>query len=127
MKRWITIMITVCTVLWIYTENVYAFTCEPLCFSEFIIHYNIPVIFILELIGLWLKKWQIIKDRYIPVCLVIIGWVIIGIYMLVNESPNLSGGIMVGYFLVNAFMQSVFVTGAAVLGNQLLKQARKKE
>ena len=63
----------------------------------------IPVLYIL---GMFLKMSQL-KDKYIPVVLLAIG--IILAMMLLG-------------FNVNAFIQGVLVTGAAVFTNQLTKQ-----
>lgn len=113
--------------LFLLTGTMRTFNIGQLNFSDFILEYNIPVIFILELIGLWFKKSQVIKDKYIPVWLVGIGWIIIFFYMIINESADLMTWQLTGYFIVNAFVQAVFVAGAAVLGNQIYKQMKKKE
>jgi len=104
-------------------------TLDPtdLGFMDYINSYNIPIIFVLYLIGFGLKKWEYLKDKYIPIVLVVIAWVTIFFYMVANESPDLSSWQTIGFFIITTLVQSVFVTGAAVLGNQIYKQVRKQE
>ena len=69
----------------------------------------IPVIYI---IGMFLKALEFIKDKYIPCILLVIG---------IAFSIALTG------FNVNAIIQGILVSGATVLGNQLIKQSKKDE
>lgn len=69
----------------------------------------IPVLLV---IGAILKNTERIKDKYIPVILLPIG-------------IALSVGIM-GGFSVDSVIQGILVTGAAVYGNQLIKQISKE-
>lgn len=69
----------------------------------------IPVIYV---IGAILKGTELIKDKYIPVILLLVGIVL--------------GMLLVG-FNVNGFIQGILVTGVAVYANQLFKQALKEE
>lgn len=69
----------------------------------------IPVIII---IGLILKKLEFIPDKYIPLILLPIGIV---------------GAMALGGWTVESAIQGILVTGAAVYGNQIVKQLRKNE
>ncbi len=69
----------------------------------------IPVLII---IGLILKKLEFIPDKYIPLILLPIG---------------ILGAMALGGWTVESAIQGILVTGAAVYGNQIVKQLRKDE
>ncbi len=69
----------------------------------------IPVLII---IGLILKKLEFIPDKYIPLILLPLGIV---------------GAMALGGWTFYAAIQGILVTGAAVYGNQIVKQLRKDE
>ena len=69
----------------------------------------IPVLII---IGLILKKLEFIPDKYIPLILLPLGIV---------------GAMALGGWTVEAAIQGILVTGAAVYGNQIVKQLKKNE
>ena len=69
----------------------------------------IPVLII---IGLILKKLEFIPDKYIPLILLPLG---------------ILGAMALGGWTVESAIQGILVTGAAVYGNQIVKQLRKDE
>ena len=69
----------------------------------------IPVLII---IGLILKKLEFIPDKYIPLILLPLGIV---------------GAMALGGWTFESAIQGILVTGAAVYGNQIVKQLRKDE
>lgn len=69
----------------------------------------IPVLII---IGLILKKLEFIPDKFIPLILLPLGIV---------------GAMALGGWTFESAIQGVLVTGAAVYGNQIVKQLRKDE
>lgn len=69
----------------------------------------IPVLII---IGLILKKLEFIQDKYIPLILLPLG---------------ILGAMALGGWTVESAIQGILVTGAAVYGNQIVKQLRKDE
>ena len=69
----------------------------------------IPVLII---IGLILKKLEFIPDKFIPVILLPLGIV---------------GAMALGGWTVQSAIQGILVTGAAVYGNQIVKQLKKNE
>lgn len=69
----------------------------------------IPVIYIL---GLFLKKSRVIKNKYIPLILLFFG---IGLSLL-----------LVG-LNVQGIIQGILVSGTAVFANQIIKQSLKQE
>ena len=82
---------------------------------EVLLNYVKPELVILAvalyMIGLGLKKTEFIKDKYIPCILLAIGIV----FSIALIGLN-----------VNAVIQGILVSGAAVLGNQLIKQYKKE-
>ncbi len=69
----------------------------------------IPVLIV---IGLILKKLEFIPDKFIPVILLPLGIV---------------GAMALGGWTFKSAIQGILVTGAAVYGNQIVKQLRKDE
>ena len=69
----------------------------------------IPVLII---IGLILKKLEFIPDKFIPVILLPLG---------------ILGAMALGGWTVDSTIQGILVTGAAVYGNQIVKQLKKDE
>lgn len=69
----------------------------------------IPVLII---IGLILKKLEFVPDKYIPVILLPFG---------------ILGAMSLGGWTIQSTIQGILVTGAAVYGNQIVKQLKKDE
>ena len=80
-------------------------------FMEYITENALILIPVLYVIGMFLKALEFIKDKYIPGILLAIG---------IAFSIALIG------LNVNAVIQGILVTGATVLGNQLIKQYKKE-
>ena len=80
-------------------------------FMEYITENALILIPVLYVIGMFLKALEFIKDKYIPCILLVIGIVF---------SIALIG------FNINAVIQGILVSGATVLGNQLIKQYKKE-
>ena len=70
----------------------------------------IPVLYIL---GVFLKRLEALKDKYIPFVLLAAA---ILLCIGVNEKAN-----------VNAVIQGVLITGVTVLGNQMYIQTKKED
>lgn len=67
---------------------------------------------VLAIIGMIIKQTGIVPDKYIPLILLAFGT---------------GGAIAILGLTVDAVIQGVLVTGAAVYGSQLVKQLRKPE
>ena len=67
---------------------------------------------VLVIIGLILKKLEFIPDKFIPLILLPLGIV---------------GAMALGGYTVESGIQGILVTGAAVYGNQIVKQLKKDE
>jgi len=82
----------------------------------------IPVLYV---IGMVLKNLEEVKDKFIPVLLLIIGIAISVIYVLATQNLATSQEIAAGIFM--AICQGALVTGVTVYTNQLIKQSQKSE
>lgn len=79
---------------------------------SYVVDRALIIIPVLNVIGMILKNLQKIPDRFIP--LILLGLGIVGSIGLMGIS-------------VDSVIQGVLVTGAAVYGNQLVKQMNKTE
>lgn len=80
---------------------------------DFILEERLILIPCLYIIGSVIKNTQSIKDKYIPIILVIIG-IILSIFMGGNT-------------IINNLLQGILVAGATVLTNQLVVQKNKEK
>ena len=80
-------------------------------FMNYIIENALILIPVLYILGSFLKNLENIKDKYIPLVLLTIG---------IGFSVAIIG------FSVDAIIQGILVSGATVLGNQLIKQYKKE-
>lgn len=80
---------------------------------DFILEERLILIPCLYIIGSVIKNTQSIKNKYIPIILVIIG-IILSIFMGGNT-------------IINNLIQGILVAGATVLTNQLVVQKNKEE
>lgn len=81
-------------------------------FAKYITQNALILVPALYIIGMIVKNTEEIKDKYIPVILLVLG---------------IAGTIGIMGFSVNSIIQGVLVTGAAVYTNQLIKQSGKSE
>ncbi len=81
-------------------------------FINYITENALILIPVLLIIGAILKNTEGIKDKYIPVILLPIG-IILSVWVM-------------GGFSADSVIQGILVTGAAVYGNQLIKQISKE-
>lgn len=79
---------------------------------SYIVTEALVLIPVLIIIGQILKNIQAIPDKWIPVILLPLGFV---------------GAMALGGWTVDSAIQGILVTGAAVYGNQLVKQIKKGE
>lgn len=79
---------------------------------EYITENALLLIPVLNVIGMIIKNIEKIPDKYIPV--ILLGFGIIGAIAIMGLSPE-------------SVIQGVLVTGAAVYGNQIVKQIKKEE
>lgn len=79
---------------------------------EFIVENALLLIPVLNVIGAIIKNTEKIPDKYIPFILLFFG--ILGAIAILGLSPE-------------SVVQGVLITGAAVYGNQIVKQIKKSE
>lgn len=79
---------------------------------SYVVDRALIIIPVLNVIGMILKNLQKIPDRFIPLILLGLG---------------IAGSIGLMGISVDSVIQGVLVTGAAVYGNQLVKQMNKTE
>lgn len=79
---------------------------------EYITENALLLIPVLNVIGMIIKNVEKISDKYIP--LMLLGFGIVGAVAIMGFSPE-------------SVVQGVLVTGAAVYGNQIVKQIKKEE
>ena len=79
---------------------------------EFIAENALLLIPVLNVIGAIIKNTEKIPDKYIPFILLFFG--ILGAVAILGLSPE-------------SVVQGILITGAAVYGNQIVKQIKKSE
>ncbi len=87
-------------------------------FSKFIFEQALILIPALYVLGMILKDWDLIRDNWIPTILLIFG--VAGALAMMGVTPTSTAE-----QIVQAIIQGVLVTGAAVYTNQLVKQYQK--
>ena len=78
---------------------------------EYIVENALVLITVLNVIGMIIKNTEKIPDKYIPLILLVFG--ILGTVAILGLSPH-------------SVVQGVLVTGAAVYGNQIVKQLKSE-
>jgi len=81
-------------------------------FINYITENALILVPVLLIIGAILKNTERIKDKYIPIILLPIG-IILSVWVM-------------GGFTADSVIQGILVTGAAVYGNQVVKQISKE-
>ena len=76
------------------------------------------LVVVLYVIGLMLKNTMLIKDKFIPLTLGVIGVALSLFYVVGTEGFSVMG-------VFTGFTQGVLVAGASVYANQLFKQSSK--
>ena len=79
-------------------------------FLDFIMEHALILIPVLIILGMIFKKTEKIPDKWIP--LILLGFGILGAFAILG-------------FSADAAVQGVLVTGAAVYGDQVVKQLKK--
>lgn len=85
----------------------------------------IVVAVVLYFIGMWLKKAQAVKDKYIPLILGGIGIVLCAIWVLATSTIGTGQEIAMAVF--TAIVQGILVAGVSTYINQIMKQSQKAE
>ena len=85
----------------------------------------IVVAVVLYFVGMWLKKAQAVKDKYIPLILGGIGIVLCAIWVFATSTIGSGQDIAMAVF--TAIVQGILVAGVSTYINQIVKQAGKEE
>lgn len=85
----------------------------------------IVVAVVLYFVGMWLKKAQAVKDKYIPLILGGIGIVLCAIWVFATSTIGTGQEIAMAVF--TAIVQGILVAGVSTYINQIVKQAGKEE
>ena len=80
---------------------------------------------VLYFIGMALKDVEVIKDKYIPIILGMLGIIISSIYIIATSQINGYKEVLTVIF--TSIVQGVLVAGASVYVNQIVKQVGKEE
>lgn len=94
-------------------------------FTTYILPELLILVPVLYLIGYALKQNKRIQDDNIPLVLCLTGVVLSFLYILSTTPLNSTQA--VGTAIFAAITQGILVAGAAVLGNQIVKQGKKAE
>lgn len=92
-------------------------------FTTYILPELLILVPVLYLIGYALKQNKRIQDDNIPIVLCLTGVVLTFLYILSTTPLNSTQA--VGTAIFAAITQGILVAGAAVLGNQIVKQGKK--
>lgn len=85
----------------------------------------IVVAIVLYFVGVWLKRAEAIKDKYIPLILGSVGIVLCAIWVLATCPLDTGQNIAMAVF--TAIIQGILVTGLSTYVNQIIKQVQKTE
>lgn len=93
--------------------------------KEYIKPELLVVVVVLYFVGAGLKNTELVKDKFIPMILGVVGVIISAIYIIATSSINGYQEVLTVIF--TAIVQGILVAGAAVYVNQLIKQSEKEE
>ncbi|WP_287493490.1 phage holin family protein [Sellimonas sp.] len=85
----------------------------------------IVVAVVLYFVGMWLKKAQAVKDKYIPLILGGLGIILCAIWVLATSTIGTEQEIAMAVF--TAIVQGILVAGVSTYINQIVKQSQKAE
>lgn len=91
--------------------------------QEFVKPELLVLIPVLYLIGTGFKKTTLIKDKFIPVILGLVGVLLAGLWVFATTPVSGAREIIMAIF--TALTQGVLLAGAAVYANQVYKQLKK--
>lgn len=79
---------------------------------QYITEHALILIPVLNILGMIIKRFPKIPDKYIPLILLFFG---------------ITGAVAIMGFNVQGVIQGILITGTAVYGNQIVKQLKKEE
>ena len=93
--------------------------------KEYIKPELLVVALVLYFVGMGIKNTELIKDKYIPVILGILGVIISAIYVVATST--ITGYQEILMVIFTSIVQGILVASASVYVNQLIKQSKKEE
>ena len=93
--------------------------------KEYIKPELIVLAIVLYFIGMGIKNTELIKDKFIPIILGVLGVIISAIYIIATSEINGYQEILMSVF--TAIVQGILVAGTSVYVNQVIKQSKKGE
>lgn len=93
--------------------------------KEYIKPELLVIAIVLYFIGIGLKNTELIKDKYIPIILGILGVFISAIYIIATSTIANYQEVLTVIF--TSIVQGILVAGASVYINQVIKQSQKEE
>ena len=85
----------------------------------------IVVSVVLYFVGMWLKKAQAVKDKYIPLILGGLGIILCAIWVFATSTIGTGQEIAMAVF--TAIVQGILVAGVSTYINQIVNQSQKTE
>lgn len=80
---------------------------------------------VLYFLGVAIKNTEVIKDKYIPLVLGLVGIIFSAIYVVATSTIASYQDVLTIIF--TSIVQGILVAGASVYVNQLIKQSNKEE
>jgi len=93
--------------------------------KEYIKPELLVVAIVLYFVGMAIKNTELIKDKYIPLILGVLGMIISAIYVVATSTITGYQEVLMAIF--TSIVQGILVAGASVYVNQLIKQSEKEE
>lgn len=93
--------------------------------KEYIKPELLVVAIVLYFVGMAIKNTELIKDKYIPLILGVLGMIISAIYVVATSTITGYQEVLIAIF--TSIVQGILVAGASVYVNQLIKQSEKEE
>lgn len=93
--------------------------------KEYIKPELLVVALVLYFVGMGIKNTELIKDKYIPVILGVLGIGVSAIYIVATTQISTYQEILIAIF--TAIIQGVLVAAVSVYVNQIIKQNNKEE
>lgn len=93
--------------------------------KEYIKPELLVLVIVLYFVGMGIKNTELIKDKYIPIILGILGVIVSALYIIATSSINGYQEVLTVIF--TAIVQGILVAGASVYINQVIKQTKKEE
>ena len=93
--------------------------------KEYIKPELLVVVVVLYFVGAGLKNTELVKDKFIPIILGVVGVIISAIYIIATSTISKYQEVLIVLF--SSIVQGILVAGASVYINQVIKQSGKEK